>query len=153
MKQIFNAVRSVLLVLLLLSPSAFAASAGTSNESAKPPLYTFVVSLDIPRVHWGAMGRANEGMDKPQDASMQEGMIVGFGSNTTLTHDPKRLPTHERWCSGTSVASVLSAIDALGRSGAPNDPAVLTQTNRWDAIYVSRFYIVTEKMESRSLDV
>jgi hypothetical protein len=115
------------------------ATAQTSEVKAKPPLYTYVASWNIPRAQWADVAKANATDQKLLDKAIADGTIVGYGDDVTLVHQADGT-THDDWWTATSLAGVLNVLDQLEKSGNTISPVFDSATSHADNIFVSRYY-------------
>ena len=102
------------------------AVAQTSEVKAKPPLYSYVASWNIPRAQWADVAKANATDQKLLDKAIADGTIVGYGDDVTLVHQADGT-THDDWWSAMSLAGVLNVLDQLEKSGNATSPSLCWQ--------------------------
>jgi len=122
--------------VLAISTLAFAQP---SEPKEKPPMYTYVANWSIPRAQWSAMEKADAADLKILDKAIADGVIVAYGNDVNLVHQPDG-STHDDWWSSMSMAGVLNILDQFDKSGNNASPVLSSATKHFDGIYVSRHY-------------
>jgi hypothetical protein len=126
-----------LCALAMAAAWAAPASAQTPEIKEKPPLYSYASFWQIPRAQWPEMAKA-DAADKPIfDKALASGIIIGYGNDTNLIHEPDG-DTHADWWSSLSMAGLLNVLGQLN-SSAPS-PVLESATKHLDEILVARYY-------------
>jgi hypothetical protein len=115
------------------------AAAQAAEVKEKPPLYTYEASWVMPRANWPEMEKAAATNQKILEHDVAAGGLVGFGSDATVLHSADGA-THDNWWSGTSIASVLNALDEVMKASGGAPSVLASATKHWDNLYVSRYY-------------
>jgi hypothetical protein len=116
---------------------AVPAHAQTPQVKEKPPLYSYASFWQIPRAQWPEMAKA-DAADKPIfDKAIASGIIIGYGNDTNLLHDPDG-DTHADWWSSLSMAGLLNVLGQLSSSS--RSPVLESATKHWDELLVARYY-------------
>src|ERR1700683_3604629 len=105
-----------LCALAMSAVGALPASAQMSEVKEKPPMYSYVSFWNIPRAQWADMAKDAAANQKILDKAIASGMIVGYGEDVNLVHQPDG-GTHDDWWSATSLAGVLNVLDQFYKSG------------------------------------
>jgi hypothetical protein len=115
------------------------ACAQTPEVKEKPPQYSYASFWTIPRAQWPDMAKA-DAADKPIfDKAIADGIIIGYGNDTNVVHQPEG-DSHADWWSSLSLAGLLKVLNELHSSGRNTSPVLQTATKHWDEIIVSRYY-------------
>jgi hypothetical protein len=129
---------SALCVLGLLVGMALPALA-QSEVKEKSPMYCYVGLWAIPRAQWAEMEKSDAADLPILQKAMTDGMLVGFGSDVNLLHQPDA-PTHDDWWCSSSMAGVLNVLDQFHKGGNSATPVLASATKHWDELLVSRYY-------------
>jgi hypothetical protein len=119
--------------------SAWALPALAQGDMEKPPLYSYVGNWTIPRAQWADMEKNDAADQKILDKAMADGMIVAYGNDVNLVHQPDG-DTHDNWWSSMSMAGMLGVLDKFYKAGNATSPVLANATRHWDNILVSRHY-------------
>jgi len=125
-------------VLALSAAWTGQAGAQTFEIKEKPALYTYIADWSIPRDKWPDMEKSSASEQKLMEKALADGTIVGYGTDVTLVHEGD--VTHDDWWSAMSMAGVLKMLDQLEKSSDGSSSVLLSATNHFDNIYVSRYY-------------
>lgn len=125
--------------LVLFAVCAAPCSAQGSEAKEKPPMYSYVANWAIPRAQWGEMAKAGDADKAVLDKALADGTIVGYGSDETVVHQADGV-THDDWWSAMSMAGLLKVLDQISGGGASSAPVLVSATNHFDEIMVSRYY-------------
>lgn len=115
------------------------AGAQTPEVKEKPALYTYVADWNIPREKWADMEKSYAPEQQLLDKAVAAGTLVGYGHDVTLVHEGDGV-THDEWWSAMSLAGVLNVLDQLEKSSDSTSSVLVTATNHFDNVYVSRYY-------------
>ncbi|HEY6764417.1 MAG TPA: hypothetical protein VI386_06570 [Candidatus Sulfotelmatobacter sp.] len=130
---------SVSAVVLTLAMAAVGASAQMAEVKEKPRMYTYVAFWDLARAQWADEEKLVLSEQKFMDKGVADGVIVGYGSDQNLIHEPDG-PTHDTWFSAMSMAGLLNVLDQLYKSNLVTSPVQSSAIKHSDALFVSRFY-------------
>ncbi len=130
---------AALFALGLIGSLALPAGAQMQEVKEKPRMYTYVALWDLPRAQWGEWPKAEAADQKINQDALNSGMLIGFGDDTNLVHQPDQ-PTHDDWFSSMSMAGLLNTLEQFYKSGLTQSAMQQSATKHWDAIYVSRYY-------------
>jgi hypothetical protein len=130
---------SVLAVVCTLATFAVCASAQTQEVKEKPRMYTYVAFWTVPRTQWADQAKQTASEEKMMEKAIADGVIVGYGDDQTLIHQPDG-STHDTWYSAMSEAALLNQLDQFYKTGMTTTPVEIGATKHWDGMYVSRFY-------------
>jgi|ERR1700722_7604641 hypothetical protein len=109
------------------------------TAKAKPPVYTYVATWDVPRGQWGDMVKVDDA-DKPLlDKLVGDGTLVGYGAYTNLIHQEGE-PTHGTWFTATSEGNLLKALEAIYAQPASVGAPVQGASKHWDQILTGDIY-------------
>jgi hypothetical protein len=128
-----------LCALAVTAAFAIPANAQAAEVKEKAPMYTYVSNWVIPRARWADMEKAGPANDKVFEKALASGMLIGYGRDSNLVHQPDD-STQDTWWSSMSMAGLLNALDEIYKSGSATSPVLSSATKHWDSIYVSRFY-------------
>lgn len=139
MTKIHLRITAGLCAAVVLGIWAAPSRAQTSEVKEKPPMYTYFANWAIPRARWADMEKASTANRKILDQAVSGGVLVGYGNDTNLIHQPEG-PTHDDWWSSMSMAGLLNTLDEIYKTGSAVSPVLSSATKHSDAIYVSRYY-------------
>jgi hypothetical protein len=106
---------------------------------AKPSVYTYVATWDVPRAQWPEMEKL-DALDKPVlDKLVADGTLVNYGAYTNLIHQEGE-PTHGSWFTATSEGKLLQALEALYAHPGSTDSPVEGASKHWDQILTGNIY-------------
>jgi DNA-binding Lrp family transcriptional regulator len=129
----------VCLLTLCLALAAVGPARAQSPAKAKPTVYTYVATWDVPRAQWGDMAKLDE-QDKPLlDKLVADGTLVGYGAYYNLIHQEGE-PTHGSWFTATSEGNLLKALEAIYAQPASIGAAVQGASKHWDQILTGDIY-------------
>jgi hypothetical protein len=137
-KMMWRAVAG-LSVLAMSAVCSMPASGQMSEMKEKAPMYSYVGFWSIPRANWADMAKADAADQKILDKAVADNVLVGYGNDLNLVHQPDG-STHDEWWSSMSMAGVLNVLDEFYKSGSATSPVLSSATKHWDGIFVSRNY-------------
>ena len=118
---------------------ALPSTAQMAEVKEKPRMYSYVGFWNIPRAQWAEMEKSRS-TDLPiLQKAMSSGMLVGYGDDTNLLHEPDG-STHDDWWTSMSMAGLLNVLDEFYKSGGSTTPVLGSATKHWDNIFVSQYY-------------
>ena len=115
------------------------ALAQTAEVKDKPPMYSYVANWAIPRAGWPELEKGNAATQKILDKAVAAGVLVGYGDDVNLVHQPDGY-THDNWWSSMSMAGLLNTLDEIHKAGGAVSTSLNSATKHGDSIYVTRFY-------------
>jgi len=124
-----------LMVFATWASSAYA----QSDAKKKPPMYSYVGFWNIPRAQWGDMEKSRAADQKILDKAVADGLLVGYGDDMTVVHEPDGY-SHDDWWSSMSMAGILNVLDQFYKAGASTTPVLESATRHGDGIFVTRYY-------------
>ena len=139
MNKCLGRVFATLCILALAVLCAAPARAQMSDSKEKPPMYSYVSNWAIPRAQWADMEKNNAADEPILNKAMSSGVLVGYGDDVNLLHQPDA-PTHDDWWSSMSLAGLLNVLDQFYKAGNAVNPVLSSATRHFDSIYVSRHY-------------
>jgi hypothetical protein len=139
MNKMLGRVFAGLFLLAMFAVCSAPAQAQTSELKEKPPMYSYVGFWSIPRGQWADMAKADAADQKILDKAIANNVLVGYGHDINLVHQPDG-STHDEWWSATSMAGLLNVLDDFYKSGSATTPVLASATKHWDGIFVSRYY-------------
>jgi hypothetical protein len=122
---------------LAMAVLAVPARAQTPEVKEKPPQYSYASFWQIPRARWPEMAKVDAADKVILDKALASGVIVGYGNDTNLVHEPDG-STHADWWSSMSMAGLLNVLGQLNSLG--STPVLESATKHWDEILVARYY-------------
>ncbi len=126
-------------LIICLAAATVAPLQAQTAAKAKPPVYTYVASWDVPRAQWGDMVKLDE-QDKPLlDKLVADGTLIGYGAYTNLIHQEGEA-THGSWFTATSEGNLLKALEALYSHPGSTDSPVQGASKHWDQILTGDIY-------------
>jgi hypothetical protein len=126
-------------LLMCLALAAAAPLQAQMAAKAKPPVYTYVATWDVPRAQWGDMTKLDDA-DKPlMDKLVGDGTLIGYGAYTNLIHQENE-PTHGTWFTATSEGNLLKALEAVYAQPASIGAPVQGASKHWDQILTGDIY-------------
>jgi hypothetical protein len=139
MNKMLGRVFAGLFLLAMFAVCSASAQAQTSEVKEKPPMYSYVGFWSIPRGQWADMAKADAADQKILDKDIANNVLVGYGHDINLVHQPDG-STHDEWWSAMSMAGLLNVLDEFYKSGSATSPVLASATKHWDGIFVSRYY-------------
>src|ERR1700690_1853689 len=139
MNKCLGRVFATLCILALAVLCAAPARAQMSDSKEKPPMYSYVSNWASPRAQWADMEKNNAADEPILNKAMSSGVLVGYGDDVNLLHQPDA-PTHDDWWSSMSLAGLLNVLDQFYKAGNAVNPVLSSATRHFDSIYVSRHY-------------
>jgi hypothetical protein len=139
MNNMLGRVFAGLCLLAMFAVCSATGHAQVSEVKEKPPMYSYVGFWSIPRGQWADMAKADAADQKVLDKAVANNVLVGYGHDLNLVHQPDG-STHDEWWSAMSMAGLLNVLDEFYRSGSPTTPVLASATKHWDGIFVSRYY-------------
>lgn len=124
--------------LASLLVAAIPGAAQTQEIKAKPAMYSYVANWQFPRANWPDAMKALEPVNDIMQKAQADGMIVAYGNDVNLVHQPD-VETHDNWWSSMSLAGLVKTLDQLHASGNAASPA-MNAAKHWDEVFVSRYY-------------
>ena len=115
------------------------AQAQTTEVKDKPPMYSYVANWAIPRAGWPEFEKGNATTQKVLDKAVAAGVLVGYGDDVNLVHQPDGY-THDNWWSSMSMAGLLNTLDEIHKAGSAGTAPLVNATKHGDSLYVTRFY-------------
>jgi hypothetical protein len=110
-----------------------------SEVKEKAPMYCYVGEWAIPRAQWADMEKADAADQPILQKAMSDGLLIGYGSDVNLVHQPDG-PTHDDWWCSSSMAGALNVLDQFHKSGSTTSAVLESATKHWDEVLVSRYY-------------
>lgn len=138
MKRTFS-IFAGLCALSLSAMCTLTATAQGSEAKEKAPMYAYIANWQIPRAHWGEMGKDMASGKAILEKDLADGTIIGYGTDENLVHEADNW-TQDNWWNATSVAGLLKVLDQLSASGGSATPALESATKHWDEIFISHYY-------------
>jgi hypothetical protein len=127
--------------LAVLGMTGTLAGAQTVEVKGKPPLYRYESYWAFPRAHWADVDKDNvTRSQKVLAPALADGTLVGYGDDENLVHHSPEGFTHDNWWQANSVAGLMKVIEALRKGGSSSSPLLVSATQHWDQMFVSRFY-------------
>jgi hypothetical protein len=114
------------------------AGAQMQEVKEKPPMYSYVANWQVARDNWPDMDKMNGPVNDALKKFMDDGTVIGHGSDINLVHTEKD-STHDIWWSSMSMAGIIKALDAA-RGSADAHSAALNSAKHWDEVWVSHYY-------------
>ena len=139
MKKMLGRVIAGLCLLAMFAACSAPAQAQMSEVKEKPAMYSYVGFWNIPRGQWAEMAKADAADAKILDKDIANNVLVGYGHDVNLVHQPDG-STHDEWWSAMSMAGLLNVLDEFYKSGSTTTPVLSSATKHWDSIFVSRYY-------------
>lgn len=134
-----RAIWFVSLLILCLAAATVGPLQAQTAAKAKPPVYTYVATWDVPRAQWGDMVKLDE-QDKPLlDKLVADGILVGYGAYTNIIHQEGEA-THGTWFTATSEGNLLKALEAIYAQPASVGAPVQGASKHWDQILTGDIY-------------
>jgi hypothetical protein len=124
--------------LASLALSAIPAVAQMQEVKEKPAMFTYVANWQVARDNWSDMDKLNGPVNDALKKLMDDGTIIGHGSDINLVHTEKD-STHDVWWSSMSMAGIVKALDAA-RGNSDEHSAALSNAKHWDNVWVSHYY-------------
>jgi hypothetical protein len=119
--------------------SATRAGTQTDGVKEKPWMYKYVSYWAFPRDRWGDVDKDNAtGNQRILASALADGTLVGYGDDENQVHSMEGF-THDNWWQADSRAGLMKVLAAF-HNGEPNSPRLVSSTQHWDQIFVSRFY-------------
>src|SRR5579872_6441285 len=106
MKRSLGTVLAGLCGLAALALAAVPALAQTQEIKPKPPMYSYVANWQVPRANWGEIEKAAGPVQAVMQKAMDNGTIIGYGSDMSLVHTVDGA-THDTWWSSMSLAGLV----------------------------------------------
>jgi hypothetical protein len=127
--------------LPVLGMTATLAGAQTDEVQEKPPLYRYESYWTLPRARWGDVDKDNAtGFQRILAPALADGTLVGYGDGENLVHHSAEGFTHDNWWQANSMAGLIRVLEAFHKGGGSNAPLLVSSTQHWDQVFVSRFY-------------
>ena len=139
MKSIRFTVFAGLCALVVAGAWAVPASAQMAEVKEKPPLYSYIAFWAIPRARWAEMDKATAGEQKAMDKALASGVLVGYGDDSNLVHQPDGY-THDNWWQSMSMAGLLNTLDELSKASSGTSTILTSATKHEDGVVMSRHY-------------
>jgi hypothetical protein len=106
----------------------------------KPPLYRYESYSAFPPAHWGDVDKDNAtGNQKMLAPALADGTLLGYGDGENLVQ-PEGGFTHVNWWQASSWAGLAKVPDAFHKGGGSSSPLLVSSTQHWSQVYVSKFY-------------
>jgi hypothetical protein len=115
------------------------ARAQTAEVKEKPPMYSYLSNWTFPRARWADVDKSNAANDKIMEKAMAAGMLVGYGSDSSVIHENEG-STHDDWFSSMSMAGLLNTLDEVYKAGGATSALLISATKHSDSLWVSRYY-------------
>ena len=125
-----------------------ATSAGAQTDAVpeaaapkeKPRLYRYESYWAFPPAQWGDVDKNNAtGKQKVLAPALADGTLLVYGDAENLVR-PEGGFTHDNWWQANSWAGVTKVLDAFHKGGGSSSPLLVSSTQHWSQVYVSRFY-------------
>ena len=126
--------------LAVLGMTATLADAQTDEVKEKPRLYRYESYWAFPPAQWGDVDKNNAtGKQKVLAPALADGTLLVYGDAENLVR-PEGGFTHDNWWQANSWAGVTKVLDAFHKGGGSSSPLLVSSTQHWSQVYVSRFY-------------
>lgn len=127
-----------LCALTTLTLCAAAAGAQAQEIKPKPTMYLYSADWQVERAHWADMDKLTAPVNDALGKLLDNGTLVGYGSEVALVHGPG-VATNSLWWISMSMGGLIKGLETARGSSDANSP-VLNDAKHWDSVWASRFY-------------
>ena len=104
----------------------------------KPPMYLYIAEWEVPRNQWKDIESETSKNRALMQKFLEEGNIVGYGSDVALIHQDGD-STHDTWWASMSIANLMRVLEANKTSGSADAP-VFAASKHHDDLWECRYY-------------